>query len=63
MDATVRAVLEKLGKKKDLVKAISGAAAGSKHGFVPLNRGRTAGHPAGQTLVRHLDLTEQCARL
>jgi len=58
VDITVRAVLEKLGKKKDAVKAIG--VSGQQHGFVPLDKKNKVIRPA--KLWCDTSTTEQCAQ-
>jgi xylulokinase len=58
VDATVRAVLEKLGKKKDAVKAIG--VSGQQHGFVPLDKKNKVIRPA--KLWCDTSTAEQCAQ-
>ncbi len=58
VDATVREVLQKLGKKKDEVKAIG--VSGQQHGFVPLDKKNKVIRPA--KLWCDTSTTEQCAQ-
>ncbi len=58
VDATVRAVLEKVGKKRDAVKAIG--VSGQQHGFVPLDKKNKVIRPA--KLWCDTSTAEQCAR-
>src|ERR1700742_3478318 len=58
VDATVRAVLEKLGNKKDAVKAIG--VSGQQHGFVPLDKKNKVIRPA--KLWCDTSTTEQCTQ-
>src|SRR5688500_1319640 len=57
VDATVREVLHKLGKKKDAVKAIG--VSGQQHGFVPLDKKNKVIRPA--KLWCDTSTAEQCA--
>ena len=58
VDATVREVLQKLGKKKDAVKAIG--VSGQQHGFVPLDKKNKVIRPA--KLWCDTSTAEQCAQ-
>lgn len=58
VDATVRQVLQKLGKKKEAVKAIG--VSGQQHGFVPLDKKSQVIRPA--KLWCDTSTTEQCAQ-
>ena len=58
VDATVREVLQKLGKKKDEVKAIG--VSGQQHGFVPMDKKNKVIRPA--KLWCDTSTIEQCAQ-
>ncbi len=58
VDATVREVMQKLGKKKDAVKAIG--VSGQQHGFVPLDKKGKVIRPA--KLWCDTSTTGQCAQ-
>ncbi|MEQ1851519.1 MAG: FGGY family carbohydrate kinase, partial [Chthoniobacteraceae bacterium] len=59
VDATVRACLEQLGKKKDGVKAIG--VSGQQHGFVPLDKKNKVIRPA--KLWCDTSTTEECQKI